>query len=54
MSSYTVHTDKSWQATMQELNEAMSKWGVKEWDTNYPRGAHFQVCGKPRRIELSS
>lgn len=41
MSSYTVRTDKSWQETMQELDETMSKWGIEEWDINYPRGARL-------------
>jgi hypothetical protein len=40
--SYTLHTDKSWQATMRELSDTMSKWGIKEWDTNYPKGARLE------------
>src|SRR4051812_17836764 len=40
--SYTIHTDKSWQATMRELSDTMSKWGIKEWDTNYPKGARLE------------
>jgi hypothetical protein len=39
---YTLHTDKSWQATMRELSDTMTKWGIKEWDTNYPKGAHLE------------
>ncbi len=40
--TYSLHTDKSWAATMQELGETFEKWGVKEWDTNYPKGARLE------------
>src|SRR5215467_444871 len=36
---YTLTTQKTWRETMQDLEEQMRRWGVMEWDTNYPRGA---------------
>jgi hypothetical protein len=27
---------------MRELSDTMSKWGIKEWDTNYPKGARLE------------
>lgn len=27
---------------MKELAETFEKWGVKEWDTNYPKGARLE------------
>ncbi len=40
--AYTLHTDKSWQVTMRELSDTMTKWGIKEWDVNHPRGARLE------------
>lgn len=27
---------------MRELSDTMTKWGIREWDTNYPKGARFE------------
>lgn len=39
---YTVHTKISWSKSQSDLGETFDKWGVKEWTTNYPRGARLQ------------
>ena len=41
--SYSLTTKKTWQQTMQELEEQMRLWGVTEWETNYPRGARSEA-----------
>ncbi len=41
--SYTVRTNKSWHETQQELSDTFKKWGIKEWTTNYPRGARLSA-----------
>ncbi len=38
---YSITTPVSWSQTNRELADAFSKWGVTEWDTNYPKGARF-------------
>jgi hypothetical protein len=40
--SYTIHTDKTWHQTMTELGDTMDKWGISDWETNYPRGARLE------------
>lgn len=40
--SYTISTKKSWSATMSDLAIEFERWGVTEWDTNYPRGARLE------------
>ncbi len=40
--SYTINTKKSWAATQQDLATEFERWGVTDWDTNYPRGARFE------------
>lgn len=40
--SYRINTNKSWSATQQDLTHEFNLWGIKEWDTNYPRGARFE------------
>ena len=42
MRNYTLTTNKSWSATQNDLQIEFSKWGVTEWDTNYPRGARLE------------
>lgn len=42
MRSYTITTKKSWSATQNELADEFDKWGVTEWETNYPRGARLE------------
>ncbi len=37
--TYNLSTRKSWNETQLELDITMEKWGVKNWETNYPRGA---------------
>lgn len=39
--SYSITTKKSWHETQQELAETFDKWGIREWQTNYPRGARL-------------
>lgn len=41
--SYVVRTQKTWHQTQQELAETFQKWGVSEWETNYPRGARSEA-----------
>lgn len=41
--NYTIHTDKSWSATSRDIDQTMRLWGVREWDTNYPRGARSEA-----------
>src|ERR1051326_3871534 len=41
--TYSLSTKKTWQQTMQELEEQMRLWGVTEWETNYPRGARSEA-----------
>lgn len=40
--TYTLKTEKSWAATTRDLEEEFRLWGVREWDTNYPRGARLE------------
>lgn len=39
--NYTITTTKSWGETQRELAYTMEKWGVTEWETNYPKGARL-------------
>lgn len=39
--SYSITTKKSWHETQQELAETFDKWGIRDWQTNYPRGARL-------------
>lgn len=40
--TYTVNTTKSWSATNNDLQIEFDRWGVKDWETNYPKGARFE------------
>lgn len=40
--SYTVNTKKSWSATNTDLQIEFERWGVHDWETNYPRGARLE------------
>lgn len=40
--TYSISTKKSWSATMSDLAIEFERWGVTEWDTNYPRGARLE------------
>lgn len=42
MKEYTLTTKKSWSATQGELAIEFEKWGITDWDTNYPRGARLE------------
>lgn len=39
---YTINTNKSWHQTQTELNQEFRKWGVSDWETNYPKGARSE------------
>ena len=43
MTDYSLTTKKTWQETMQELEEQMRRWGVTQWETNYPKGARSEA-----------
>ena len=47
--SYILTTKKTWQETMQELEDQMRLWGVTEWETNYPKGARSEA--QPQKEE---
>src|SRR5207248_10099276 len=38
MGNYSLTTKKTWHETMQELDGEMRRWGVRQWETNYPKG----------------
>lgn len=42
MRPYKIKTDKSWATTQNDLQKEFEAWEVKEWDTNYPRGARLE------------
>ena len=50
--SYTMRTNKSWAATQQDLAIEFERWGVTEWDTNYPRGARFEGFNQSEHAAL--
>lgn len=41
--AYTHRTNKSWSQLNVELDDEFRKWGVTEWETNYPKGARSQA-----------
>jgi len=41
--SYSLKTKKTWHETNQELEEQMRLWGIKQWETNYPKGARSET-----------
>jgi hypothetical protein len=41
--SYSLKTKKTWHETNQELDEQMRLWGIKQWETNYPKGARSET-----------
>jgi hypothetical protein len=41
--SYSLTTKKTWHQTMQELEAQMRLWGIKQWETNYPKGARSEA-----------
>lgn len=44
--SYTITTKKSWSVTQSDLAIEFERWGVNEWDTDYPRGARYEGHGQ--------
>lgn len=40
--AYQITTKKTWNQTQQELADTFDKWGVTEWQTNYPKGARLE------------
>jgi|SRR5579859_1595977 len=54
--NYSITTKKTWHETQNELADAFEKWGVREWTTNYPRGARltgFNQTEIDRTVTLS-
>jgi len=43
MSDYSLTTKKSWHETTQELDAEMRRWGITQWETNYPKGARSEA-----------
>jgi len=43
MSDYSLTTKKTWHETMQDLEGEMRRWGITQWDTNYPKGARSEA-----------
>jgi len=41
--AYSLTTKKTWQQTMQELEDQMRRWEVTEWETTYPKGARSEA-----------
>ncbi|HYT41099.1 MAG TPA: J domain-containing protein [Methylomirabilota bacterium] len=41
--SYSLTTKKTWHQTNEELEDQMRRWGVTEWETNYPKGARSEA-----------
>jgi hypothetical protein len=39
--NYQLTTKISWTQTLQELEAEFTRWGVRDWDVNYPRGARL-------------
>lgn len=42
MNNYKLTTKKTWHQTQQELADCFELWGVKQWETTYPRGARLE------------
>src|SRR5436853_6659853 len=53
---YSLTTIKTWEETTWELEEQMRRWGVKHWETNYPKGARskaWQQSESDRTVKLT-
>lgn len=37
--TYTITTEKTWPRTQTELGIEFDRWGISEWNTNYPKGS---------------
>lgn len=42
MNEYKITTQKSWSTTQNDLAREFEAWGVKEWATDYPKGARME------------
>ena len=42
MSDYHITTNMSWSRTQNDLAYTFQQWGVRDWDTDYPRGARLE------------
>src|SRR5437763_16784495 len=54
--SYSLTTKKTWHQTMQELDGEMQRWGITQWETNYPKGARSEAWSQreeDRRVKLT-
>lgn len=54
--TYQITTKKTWSQTQQELAETFDKWGVSDWQTNYPKGARlegFRQSDADRTVKLT-
>jgi len=54
--SYSLTTKITWAQTTQSLDEEFRLWGVKVWNTNYPRGARlsgFSQTLEDRQVVLT-
>ena len=44
--SYSLKTKKTWHETMQELEGEMRRWGITQWETNYPKGVRSEALSQ--------
>lgn len=54
--AYRISTSKSWAATIIELGLEMKRWGIINWDVNYPKGARlegYNQSEQDRNVNLS-
>ena len=47
--NYSLTTQKEWGETLFDLETTFERWGITEWETNYPRGA--RKTGSNQTIE---
>ena len=50
MNDYSLTTKKTWNETMQELEDQMRLWGVNQWETNYPKGARSEAWSQKEEV----
>src|SRR2546430_16881142 len=41
--AYSLTTKKTWHQTMEDLEDEMRRWGIIQWETNYPKGARSEA-----------
>src|SRR5256886_16495565 len=44
--AYSLTTKKTWHQTMEDLEDEMRRWGIIQWETNYPKGARSEAGSK--------